>query len=53
LLYNKKIISADSRVIQGEAMNEKSLIYVRINDKNDTIDVRVGGKASFVTNSII
>ena len=53
LLYNKKIISADSRVIQGEAMNEKSLIYVRINDKNDTIDVRVGGKASIVTNSII
>jgi len=53
LLYNKKIISAESRVIQGEAMNEKSLIYVRINDINDTIDVRVGGKASIVTNSII
>lgn len=53
LLYNKKIISAESRVIQGEAMNEKSLIYVRIDDTNDTIDVRVGGKASIVTNSII
>ena len=53
LLYNKKIISTDSKVIQGEAMNEKSLIYVRINDKNDTIDVRVGGTASIVTNLII
>jgi PhzF family phenazine biosynthesis protein len=53
LLYSKKIIPAESRVIQGEAMNEKSLIYVRINDINDTIDVRVGGKASIVTNSII
>jgi PhzF family phenazine biosynthesis protein len=53
LLYNRKIVSAESKVIQGEAMNEKSFIYVRINDKNDTLDVRVGGKASIVKNLII
>lgn len=53
LLYSKNIVSEESRVIQGEAMNEKSLIYVKIIDINGYIDVRVGGSASIVENVII
>lgn len=53
LLYNKKITSEESTIIQGEKMNEKSLIYVKIVDKNGLLDVRVGGKASIVRNVII
>lgn len=53
LLYNKKITSEESSIIQGEKMNEKSLIYVKIFDNNGVLDVRVGGKASIVNNVII
>ncbi|MGD9568480.1 MAG: PhzF family phenazine biosynthesis protein [Sedimentibacter sp.] len=53
LLYNKKLISQESRVIQGESMNEKSLIYVKIVDKDDSVDVRVGGISSIIKDLII
>lgn len=53
LLYNKNIISNESEIIQGEAMNEKSIIFVKIIDENGFIDVRVGGKASIVKNTFI
>lgn len=46
LLYKKNIISNEAEVIQGESMNEKSLIYVKIVEQNGLIDVYVGGKAS-------
>ena len=39
LLYKKKIISSETEVIQGESMNQKSLIYVKIVDVNNMIDV--------------
>lgn len=48
LLYDKGIISNEVSVIQGESMNEKSSIYVKIIDLNGSIDVRVGGKASII-----
>lgn len=46
LLYKKSIISNEALVLQGESMNEKSLIFVKINEKDSSMDVRVGGKAS-------
>lgn len=52
-LYNKKIISEETSVIQGEAMNEKSLIYVKVIEKDGSMDVRVGGSASILKNVII
>lgn len=33
-------------VIQGESMNQKSLIYVKVNKFNNTLDVYVGGRAN-------
>ncbi len=53
LLYNKNLISNESEIIQGENMNEKSLIFVKIIDENDFIDVRVGGKALIIKNTFI
>lgn len=50
LLFTKGIISKEAEIIQGESMNEKSLIFVKIIKKNNTIDVRVGGKASIINN---
>ncbi|WP_313370728.1 PhzF family phenazine biosynthesis protein, partial [Sedimentibacter sp.] len=48
LLYSKSIISDEISVIQGESMNESSQIYVKVENINNTLDVRVGGKASIV-----
>lgn len=48
LLRSKNIISNEITVIQGESMNEASQIYVKVQNCNDTYDVRVGGKASIV-----
>ena len=45
LLYIKGLISGQTEVIQGESMNEKSLIYVKVNRKKDMLDAYVGGKA--------
>lgn len=48
LLYGRNIISDEFSVIQGESMNEASQIFVKVEDINGTLDVRVGGKASIV-----
>ncbi|NYB74062.1 PhzF family phenazine biosynthesis protein [Sedimentibacter hydroxybenzoicus DSM 7310] len=48
LLYSKNIISDEFSVIQGESMNEASQIFVKVENINGTLDVRVGGKASIV-----
>ncbi|WP_312811338.1 PhzF family phenazine biosynthesis protein [Sedimentibacter sp.] len=48
LLYGKNIISDEFSVIQGESMNEASQIFVKVENINGTLDVRVGGKASIV-----
>ena len=53
LLYSKKFILEESKVIQGEAMDEKSLVYVKVLEKNNSLDVRVGGRASILKNVII
>jgi PhzF family phenazine biosynthesis protein len=45
LLYSKGLILDHAEVIQGESMNEKSLIYVKVSQNNNTMDVYVGGKA--------
>lgn len=46
LLYIKGLILNQIEVIQGESMNEKSLIYVKVNQNDDGVmDVYVGGKA--------
>lgn len=45
LLYIKGLILNQAEVIQGESMNEKSLIFVKVNQKNNILDVYVGGKA--------
>ena len=45
LLYERGIKKEGFQVIQGEAMNEPSLIYVKINYQDEHMDVRVGGKA--------
>lgn len=50
LLYEKGIIKDGFQVIQGEAMNEASLIYVKINYQDGHMDVRVGGKALVIQN---
>lgn len=47
-LYKRGIISNETEVIQGESMNEKSLIYVEVADNNSMTEVYVGGKASFI-----
>ncbi|WP_312699530.1 PhzF family phenazine biosynthesis protein [Sedimentibacter sp.] len=48
LLYGRNIISDEISVIQGESMNEASQIFVKVENINGTLDVRVGGKASIV-----
>ena len=48
LLYGRNIISDEFSVIQGESMNESSQIFVKVENINGTLDVRVGGKASIV-----
>lgn len=50
LLFTKGIILKEVEIIQGESMNEKSLIFVKIIKNSNTIDVRVGGKASIINN---
>lgn len=50
LLFIKRIISGNMEVIQGESMNQKSLIFVQVSENNHTLDVRVGGKASILKN---
>jgi len=50
LLFINGIVSEDVEIIQGESMNERSLIFVRTVKKGDTLDVRVGGKASVINN---
>lgn len=47
LLYSKGLISNQIEVIQGESMNEKSLIFVKIiqNQNDGAMEVYVGGKA--------
>lgn len=49
LLYMKNMISNEVEVIQGESMNEKSLVYVKIIEQIGSIDVRVGGKSSIIS----
>ncbi|NLK64734.1 MAG: PhzF family phenazine biosynthesis protein [Tissierellia bacterium] len=44
LLFSKGF-SNQMEVIQGESMNQKSLIYVKVDYHNDIMDVFVGGKA--------
>ncbi len=53
LLYTKKLISENAEIIQGESMNEKSLINVKIVEKNSILDVYVGGRATIVEAIII
>lgn len=48
LLFKKNIISSEAEVIQGESMNEKSLIFVKIVQRDGSVDVHVGGKASII-----
>lgn len=50
LLYNKKIISNEVSVLQGESMQEISNIYVRITDQNGLVDVHIGGRAFIIKN---
>ncbi len=45
LLYSKGLVLNQIEVVQGESMNEKSLIFVKINENDDVMDVYVGGKA--------
>ncbi|MDD2397633.1 MAG: PhzF family phenazine biosynthesis protein [Tissierellia bacterium] len=51
LLYSKGFPN-QMEVIQGESMNERSLIFVKVEYNNDVMDVYVGGKA-FVEGFII
>ncbi len=53
LLYKRNIVSEETEVIQGESMNEKSLIYVKIAECDGLMDVYVGGKASIIENLYI
>jgi len=50
LLYKNGIMKEGFKVIQGESMNEASLIYVKIIYKDGHMDVRVGGKALVTQN---
>jgi len=53
LLFAKGIVPNQLEIIQGESMNEKSLIFVKVLKNNSTIDVRVGGKALIMSNIYI
>lgn len=53
LLYKRNIVSEETEVIQGESMNEKSLIYVKVAEHDGLMDVYVGGKASIIENLYI
>lgn len=50
LLFKRGIISSEVSVTQGESMNEKSSIYVKVFEQGGSIDVWVGGKASIIKN---
>lgn len=50
LLYKEGIIPSEVSVIQGESMNEKSSINVKVFEQGGSIDVWVGGKASIIKN---
>jgi len=51
LLFKNGLVSNQMEIIQGESMNERSLIFVKVNNNNNnTIDVRVGGKSSIKNN---
>ena len=52
LLFKKRILKGDIQIIQGESMNEPSLIFVNVSQQNDRLDVRVGGKALVIENII-
>lgn len=52
LLYINGIINNKVEIIQGESMNEKSLIIVNIKQKDNILDVYVGGKA-FIKDTLI
>jgi PhzF family phenazine biosynthesis protein len=45
LLYSKGLIENQVEIIQGESMGETSLIYVKVSDKDNILDIYVGGKA--------
>lgn len=53
LLYTKKLISDHTEIIQGESMNETSLINVKIIEKGGLLDIYAGGMATIVENIII
>jgi len=53
LLHSKKLISDHMEIIQGESMNEASLINAKIVEKNSVLDVYVGGRATIVETIII
>ncbi len=48
LLFVNGIKEGNIEVIQGEAMNEESLIFVKVGRNKNEIDVRVGGKACII-----
>ncbi|MDW5300603.1 MAG: PhzF family phenazine biosynthesis protein [Sedimentibacter sp.] len=50
LLFENGIVSNQMEIVQGESMNERSLIFVKVNNINNTIDVRVGGKSLIKSN---
>ncbi|HHZ01051.1 MAG TPA: PhzF family phenazine biosynthesis protein, partial [Tissierellia bacterium] len=49
-LLISKGFSNQIEVIQGEAMNQKSLIYVKVDRHDGLMDVYVGGKANIEDN---
>ena len=49
LLYSRALANSSVEIIQGEAMNEKSMVFVKINEVDNILDVYVGGKA-FIEN---
>lgn len=48
LLFMRGISNGDVEIIQGESMNETSMIYVKVKRADHKIDVRVGGKSSII-----
>ena len=49
LLYSRALANSSVEIIQGEAMNEKSMVFVKIKEVDNILDVYVGGKA-FIEN---
>ena len=52
LLFKRGILKGDIQIIQGETMNEPSLIFVNVSQQKHCLDVRVGGKALVIENII-